>query len=411
MSDVHTRAVRSPRGSTRPSAGRGVRRQLTDATGRRLARRVAKLWRSLAAFALAALLVPRPGASAPSSAAAPPFDVAARVAELLIVRFDGPVVTPDLATMIRDRGVGGVAIYAKSGNIVDRDQLVALLAAMHALRPTPLLVAIDQEGGRVDRLAAVRGPHPSAADLAARIDARDAAAAAGRYDGADLARLGIALNFAPVVDVTRVYNRQLEARTFGDDPAVVTRLAGAYLEGLQANGRVLGVLKHFPGLGAVAADPHLELPRLDRGAAELAAVDWAPYRALVARGDVHAVMVSHVVVDALDATRPASLAPAVVTGVLRDRLGFDGVVVTDSLTMTAAAETSLGDAALAALQAGADYLLGPASVADVDAVVARVAAAVADGELDAARLAASTRRVRALRARVGLDAAEAAAGT
>lgn len=311
---------------------------------------------------------------------ASPPEVAARVAELLIVRFDGPVVTPDLATMIRDRGVGGVAIYAKNGNIVDRDQLVALLAAMRALRAAPLLVAIDQEGGRVDRLAAVRGPHPSAADLAARIDARDAAAAAGRYDGADLARLGIALDFAPVVDVTRVYNRQLEARTFGDDPAVVTRLAGAYLEGLQANGRVLGVLKHFPGLGAVAADPHLELPRLERGVAELAAVDWAPYRALVARGAVHAVMVSR-------------------------------VVVTDSLTMSAAAETSLDAAALAALQAGADYLLGAASAADVDAVVARVAGAVADGALDAARLAASTRRVRALRARIGLDAAASAAGT
>jgi beta-N-acetylhexosaminidase len=332
------------------------------------------------------------------------FDLERKIAQLLIVRFDGPLLPPDLALMIRRHRIGGVAVYAKAGNIVDGPQVQRLVAAMQDLSAVPLAVVVDQEGGRVDRLESVRGKRPSAATIAGSGDP-ERAAAAGREDAADLARLGIAVNLAPVVDVTRVYNWQLSERTFGGDAVTVARFAGAYLEGLQASGRVLGVLKHFPGLGSVAEDPHQMLPRTTVTRDELDAIDWAPYRPLLAGGGVHAIMVSHVIVDALDPTRPASLAPAVVGGGLRDALGFDGVVVVDSLGMKGAAVgegTTIGDRALAAWLAGHDWLLGAKTAQDVADIVARATRAVASGELGVDRIDRSLRRVLALKERVGL---------
>jgi beta-N-acetylhexosaminidase len=332
------------------------------------------------------------------------FDLEHKIAQLLIVRFDGPALAPDLAAMIRRHHVGGVAVYAKAGNIVDGAQVQRLTSAMQDLSAVPLAVVVDQEGGRVDRLEAVRGKRPSAESIAARGDPARARAA-GREDAADLARLGIAVNLAPVVDVTRVYNWQLSERTFGGDAATVARFARAYLDGLQASGRVIGVLKHFPGLGSVAEDPHQMLPRTTVTREELETIDWAPYRTLLAGGGVHAIMVSHVIVDALDPTLPGSLAPAVVTGGVRDALGFDGVVVVDSLGMKGAAvseRTSIGDRALAAWLAGNDWLLGAKSARDVADIVTRATRAVASGELGVDRLDRSLRRVLALKERVGL---------
>lgn len=325
-----------------------------------------------------------------------------RLAQLLVVRFDGPVLSPDADAMVRVQKVGGVVLYAKWGNVVGEAQLQGLTTALRAANDAPpLLVAIDQEGGRVDRLVTVRGARPAASTVAAGGVA--AATAAGAEDARDLARLGIALNLAPVVDVDQVANRQLAERTFARDPDAVSRLAGAYLAALQRDGRVAGTLKHFPGLGGVAADPHDEVPRVGADRAVLETVDWRPFRTLVARGDVAAVMVTHVFVDAIDPRRPASLSPLLIDGVLRGELGFDGVVIADALTMKGvASDAPLDDVALASLLAGADLLLGPASPDDVRAILDRLERAVADGELDGSRVDAALRRVLALKARLGL---------
>lgn len=324
-----------------------------------------------------------------------------KLGQLLMVRFDGPSYGDDADAMLRGYGVGAVVLYAKGGNIVDESQLGTLTAAMQEHSALPLLVAVDQEGGRVDRLVSVRGPRPSAATIAARGDPA-LATEEGANDARDLARYGIQLNLAPVVDVTRVFNGQLDQRTFGDRPEVVIRLAGAYLQALQRDGRVAGVLKHFPGLGSVGEDPHAVVPHVAIDRAELDAVDWAPYRALIARGDVAAVMVTHVMLAAVDPVRPSSLSGPVVTGILREHLGFSGAVIADALTMKGVGATGLGDAALEALQAGVDGLMGPASAADVAAVLAVLKGAVAAGTLSEARVDASVRRMLALKERVGL---------
>ena len=324
-----------------------------------------------------------------------------RLAQLLVVRFDGPGLSPDARTMVAEQKAGGVVLYAKWGNVAGEAQLRALTTAIHDANPLHPLIAIDQEGGRVDRLVAVRGKRPAVTALAAR--GIDAIATAGTEDARDLARLGIGLNLAPVVDVEQVENRQLAERTFGRTPDDVTTLAGAYLAALQRDGHVVGALKHFPGLGGVREDPHVEIPRIDADRARLASFDWQPFRTLIARGDVRAVMVTHAFVDAVDPRHPASLSPALIGGVLRGELGFDGVVLADALTMKGvASDAPLGDVALASILAGADLLLGPASPQDVAAILDRLERAVADGELDRGRVDASVRRVLELKARLGL---------
>src|SRR5207248_7325730 len=123
---------------------------------------------------------------------------------------------------------------------------------------------------------------------------------AGEQDARDLSYYGINLNLAPVVDVTNVYNSQLYLRTFGNNPTIVTKMADAYLHGLQQSGKVLGTLKHFPGLGDVSADPHSGVPHLTRSLSDLERIDWTPYRTLIQQGDVHAIMVTHEIVSAID---------------------------------------------------------------------------------------------------------------
>jgi beta-N-acetylhexosaminidase len=332
-----------------------------------------------------------------------------KLAQLVIVRFVGPAYIDDLDVMIRRQGVGGVTLYAIDGNIVDKGQVRALTARMHRESTVPLVVAIDQEGGRVDRLVAIRGPRPSAAAIAERGDPA-LAEAEGTADARHLAHLGIELNLAPVVDVTQIYNWQLEKRTYGYTPEPVIRMAGAYLNGLQASGRVVGTLKHFPGLGAVSEDPHRAVPHLAARREDLENFDWVPYRALIRRGDVAAIMVTHMFLDAIDPSRPASLSAAVVTGILRDDLQFHGVVIADALTMRGVAtDESLGDVALQALVAGSDWLMGARTADDVEAILTRLERAITDGTLSVERVDASVRRILALKDRVGLLAGDGAA--
>src|SRR6266571_5089700 len=255
-----------------------------------------------------------------------------KLGQMMIVQFVGPSYSLDLSTMLSQYNVGAVLIFAANNNIVDKAQLKGLIQQMQSHRTIPLAVAIDQEGGRVDRLINLDGPRPSAASIGATNNPSKAMAA-GIQDAKDLTYYGINLNLAPVVDVTNVYNPQLYLRTYGNNPTLVTKMAQAYLNGLQQSGKVLGTLKHFPGLGDVATDPHCCVTYLTRSESSMEAIDWAPYRALIAQGNVYSIMVTHEILTAIDNSKPSSLSYPVVTGILRNKLGFQGVIMTDSLTM------------------------------------------------------------------------------
>jgi beta-N-acetylhexosaminidase len=315
---------------------------------------------------------------------------------MMLVQFTGLEPTPDVIQMVNQQGAGGVLFFG--GNIASADQIRATTAQLQQIAPVPLLMAVDQEGGPVNRFQSIAGDLPAAATLATPADAT----ARGTQDAGILHRYGFNLDLAPVVDVGTA-NPELTGRTFGDTPDRVATMAGAYLSGLQAAGSVAGTLKHFPGLGATVTDPHIGLPVLSRSRGEWEATDLAPYRLLLQRGDVRAIMVTHEMLPAVDSNLPASLSPAVVTGVLRNELGFDGVIVTDSLYMGALnVRWSIPQAAVLAVEAGSDLLIGPYDPQLVSDSRDALKQAIASGAITRARITASVRRLLTLKLQLGL---------
>ncbi|HZS78943.1 MAG TPA: glycoside hydrolase family 3 N-terminal domain-containing protein [Ktedonobacteraceae bacterium] len=326
-----------------------------------------------------------------------------KLGQMMIVQFLGPTYSLDISTMISQEDVGAVLLFTANDNIQSKTQLTGLIQQMQSNSTTlPLAVAIDQEGGTVDRLASLDGPRPSAAEIGATNDPNKARQE-GIRDAQDLASYGFNMNLAPVVDVNNVYNAQLYDRTFGNNPDIVTRMAEAYLQGLEKSGKVIGTLKHFPGLGDVSTDPHLGLPVLKRTKSQLENIDWAPYRSLIAQGDVYSVMVTHEMVPAIDSSTISSLSPKIVTGILRDDLGFQGVVMTDSLTMEGvAALYSEQESAALAVEAGCDLLMGASTPRDVAMMIEGIKQAMNSGAITMQRIDDSVRRILMMKYEMGL---------
>jgi beta-N-acetylhexosaminidase len=326
-----------------------------------------------------------------------------KLGQMMIVQFLGDQYSLQLSTMIKQYTIGTVLIFQANRNIQTSAQLKELIQQMQAnSKPIPLAIAIDQEGGAVDRLVDLDGARPSEASIG-MTNNPESARAAGLQDAQDLANYGINLNLAPVVDVTRVYNAQLATRTYGSDPELVTRMAGAYLQGLQQSGKVVGTLKHFPGLGDVAVDPHVGVPVMYAAKSQLEQIDWAPYRALIRQNLVHAVMVTHEIVNAVDPSIPSTLSSKVVTGILRNELGFQGVIMTDSLSMSGVTSyASEYQAAADAIAAGADIVMGAASPEDVAGMFDNIKQAINNGTITTARIDDSVRRILMMKYTMGL---------
>lgn len=260
------------------------------------------------------------------------------------------------------------------------------------------IVAIDQEGGRVMRLREGIAPLPAAATLGASGDERLAYATGARC-AYDLRRAGCNLDLAPVVDLALdPANAVIGDRSFGADPALVTRMGRAFAQGL-ASGGVVATFKHFPGHGATAVDSHDSLPVISADERTLRARDLVPF-AQLAR-EAPAFMAGHLVVEAWDASAPASLSTKILQGLLRDELGFTGVCFTDCLQMAAVA-SGIGsvEGGVRALRAGADALTISHDVRLSTTLVDRIASAVEENVLSVERLREAAQRVSELRARL-----------
>ncbi len=305
------------------------------------------------------------------------------------------------ATELTRRGLGAVVLLASA--LADPARAAEVVADMQTAAgqspvAAPLLVGADEEGGRVSRLP--RGPAslPGAAALGAAADLA-LCEEAGRATALRLAACGIHWDLAPVCDLAGADNPGLNGRAFSREPEACARLAGAFARGLAAGGAI-ACAKHFPGHGGTTGDSHHALPVLAGGPELIAA--RRPFAAAVADG-IPMVMIGHLLVPDLDQRWPASLSPAAY-GVLRQELGFDGVVVTDSLGMRGCLEAAggIGAAAIQALAAGADLILvGPGPDAHLQAHAA-IMAAVGAGVLPAGRLDDAVRRLLALKQRHGL---------
>jgi beta-N-acetylhexosaminidase len=320
--------------------------------------------------------------------------------------FEGPTLPGDWADLLAE-GVGGICLFGS--NIGDGSGVPALTAAIHAANPA-CLVGCDEEGGDVTRLHALTGsPVLGPAALGAAHDL-DLTRAVGGLVGADCRAAGIDLDLGPIADVnSNPDNPVIGTRSFGADAGEAATHVAAWVHGLQDAG-VAACVKHFPGHGDTGEDSHLALPVLDVSLETLRERELLPFAAAIAAG-ARTVMTSHIVVPALDPELPGTLSPAVL-GLLRDELGFEGVIVSDALDMAgASASRGIPAAAVLSLAAGADLLcIGPDKpLALVREIQATIVAAVSDGRLPLARLEDAAARVTELAAEVrGLDAPAAA---
>lgn len=314
---------------------------------------------------------------------------------ILLPPFPGPA-APRWVLRALDQGLAGVALFG--GNVVTAGQLAALTGALRAAAAEPL-IAIDEEGGDVTRLAHLTGsPYPGNAALGA-VDDVDLTRAVYRALGSDLAAAGINLDLAPSVDVnTAAGNPVIGTRAFGDQAPLVARHAAAAVSGLQSAG-VAACAKHFPGHGSTRVDTHRAVATVEGGLGQVRTRDLPPFAAAIAAG-VAAVMPGHLRVPGLTGSLPASLSAAALAGLLRGELGFTGVIISDALEMRAVSQDGVAAAAVRATAAGVDLLCLGRDLDEEDylAVRAAITAAVREGSLPEARLAEAAGRVAALRA-------------
>ena len=318
-----------------------------------------------------------------------------RAGQLLIVGFEGTQAPPELLRRIAERRVGGVVLFTR--NLGEPAEVAALTRSLHAATPPgdpPLIVSIDQEGGRVQRIRAPYTVWPAMARVAAHAD-ESLTDAIGEALGAEIAAVGFNVDYAPVLDVhTNPSNPVIGDRAFGADVAAATAHGLAFWRGLERAG-VRGCGKHFPGHGDTATDSHLELPRVDHDEARLRAVELAPFAA-AARAGVPMIMTAHVVYPAID-EQPATMSRRWLTDLLRGELGFRGVIVSDDLDMKAVADRfPVEDTVLRSLVAGVDCFLACRDPEIQRRAEAALVRAAADAPVRA-RLAESAARVWALR--------------
>jgi beta-N-acetylhexosaminidase len=319
------------------------------------------------------------------------------IGQLFMIGFLGTSVTPELSSFMKKYKPGGVILFSR--NLESVHQMVELTNSLQACSPhSPLLISIDQEGGRVSRLPNGFTIFPPC-DLLGRCNSTELAYAAAATIAKELRAVGVNMNMAPVLDVnSNPANPVIGDRAFGATPSVVSELGLATVAGLQDN-KIVACGKHFPGHGDTNADSHKELPVVEASRKRLEAVELPPFRRAIAQ-HVASMMTAHVLYRALDPEFPATLSPAIITNLLRQELRYEGVVLTDDLEMHAIIDHyGVEDASIRAVLAGCDVLLICKDREREVAAFEAVEQAVASGTISAERLQLSAARIARLKDR------------
>ncbi|MEF3305773.1 beta-N-acetylhexosaminidase [Paenibacillus sp. GYB003] len=326
-----------------------------------------------------------------------------KLGQMVIAGIDGTEAGEQAKSLIANDYVGGFILYKP--NIESTAQTVRLLNGLkeaNRANPAPLLLSVDQEGGRVNRMPGSFVSVPASRDIAKSGDSKKARAI-GEAIGDQVRALGFNVNFAPVFDVdSNPNNPVIGSRSFGSKASVVASFAAEEMAGLRAK-RVIPVAKHFPGHGDTSVDSHLELPVVAKTADELRKLELVPFaEAIRAKADM--VMVAHILLPQLDPDRPSSMSSNIITELLRNEMGFDGVVITDDMTMGAILKHyDLGQAAVQSVKAGADIVLVAHDYAKAKQTLAALKQAAQSGVIAADAIDRSVYRILALKDRYKLS--------
>jgi len=336
-----------------------------------------------------------------------------KIGQLVLCGFFGTEPTAELEALIAEHQIGGVIYFAR--NVVNTKQVAALSERLQEIAAgsgtLPLWVSIDQEGGMVARITEGVALMPGHMALAAGTEGPQAAYDAAFISGTELRRLGINLNFAPDLDVNNnPDNPVIGVRSFGESQELVASYGVKAVQGYQ-DANVVATAKHFPGHGDTNVDSHLDLPMITHNEARIRAVELVPFMAAIENG-VDAIMSSHIYFPALEPEKlPVTLSRSVLTGLLREELGYQGVIMTDCMEMNAISEHyGTVEAAVMAVEAGADLVLISHRLDRQIGAIEAIERAVREGRLTEARIDASVERLLALKERRGLLAPHATGG-
>jgi beta-N-acetylhexosaminidase len=326
-------------------------------------------------------------------------DPCSEIGQLFMAGLPGKDLDEETVKLVRNYNLGGIILFSR--NINDPLQLAGLCRALQreamSAHGKPLFLAVDQEGGRVARLKEPFTIFPGNAAISADRDCVKRAEEFGSITSREMKMVGLNMDLAPVVDVQRgQLEKHLQGRSFGENAEKVALLGKTVIESLQRNG-VMAVAKHFPGLGEAGVDPHFQLPIIDARREELEKVGLVPFKAAIDQ-KVAGIMTSHAVYPALDPEYPATLSQAILTRLLREAMGFEGLIITDDLEMGAiAGQGPVAEAALQAFGAGADILLICKNQEDVVEGIHLLRERLLNGRISEKRVIASLERVKKIK--------------
>jgi beta-N-acetylhexosaminidase len=333
-----------------------------------------------------------------------------KIGQMILSGVQGTTLDAQAKQMIRDQKVGGIIFYANNFSTVPGTaKFVQSIKDANRSNPVPIFMSVDQEGGKVSRMPESVESIPSNGKVGKTKDA-DLAQTMGKLLARQIQLVGFNVDFAPVLDVnSNPNNPVIGDRSFGSSASLVSQMGIAEMKGLRSEG-IIPVVKHFPGHGDTSVDSHLDLPVVNKTEKQLAQLEWIPFEAAV-KEQVEAVMVAHILFPKLDLDHPASLSDVIIRQHLRGKFKYNGVVITDDLSMGAIAKNyKLNDAAVATVQAGSDILLVAHSYESAKTIFDTLKSAVQSGKISESRINESVYRILALKQKYNLSDEEQPSG-
>lgn len=325
-----------------------------------------------------------------------------KVGQMIFAGIKGTDITNETKKIISTHQVGGIILF--KDNLKNANQSVSLLNAIkqeNTNNKVPLFLGVDEEGGRISRLPELT-KLPTNEELGKRNDI-SLSYNIGKLLGKELSAFGFNLDFAPVLDInSNPDNPIIGDRSFGTDAELVSELGLQMMKGIQSE-QVISVIKHFPGHGDTAVDSHKELPIIQKSLAELHALELIPFKHAVEQG-AEVVMVGHILLPKIDSTYPASISERIITDVLREQLGYEGIIITDDMTMKAILNNlEIGESAVSAVKSGNDIVLVAHNYANVKKAIDSIIKAIEDGEITEQRIDESVKRILSIKKKYNLS--------